>query len=70
MRRVPFLLFGRDFWERIIDWHALAEAGTISDEDLDLFRYAETAEEAIAIIENWEIEAPREEIPGRVPPEG
>ncbi|WP_372892587.1 TIGR00730 family Rossman fold protein [Rhodosalinus sp.] len=70
MRRVPFLLFGRAFWERIIDWSALAEAGTISPEDLDLFRYAETAEEAIAIIEDWEIEPPREEIPGRVPPEG
>src|SRR5690606_22689269 len=30
MRPVPFLLFGRDFWERVINWQALAEAGTIS----------------------------------------
>ncbi|MRX49294.1 lysine decarboxylase [Paracoccus sp. S-4012] len=51
MRRVPFLLFGREFWERIVNWEALAEAGTISREDLDLFTYVETAEEAIAILD-------------------
>ncbi|RBI85543.1 TIGR00730 family Rossman fold protein [Rhodosalinus halophilus] len=70
MRRVPFLLFGREFWDRIIDWQALAEAGTISPEDLELFRYAETAEEAVRIIDEWEIAPPRQDIPGRVPPEG
>ncbi len=53
MERIPFLLFGRGFWERIINWEALAEAGTISDEDLDLFRFVESAEEAISLIDNW-----------------
>ncbi|MBI6630697.1 LOG family protein [Pontibaca salina] len=53
MERIPFLLFGREFWERIINWPALADAGTISDEDLDLFRYVETAQEAIHLIDNW-----------------
>lgn len=53
MKPVPILLFGREFWERIINWQALAEAGTISDEDLDLFRYAETAEEAVEVIDGW-----------------
>jgi hypothetical protein len=53
MRAVPFVLFGREFWERIINWQALAEAGTIAEADLDLFRYAETAEEAVAIIDGW-----------------
>ncbi len=51
MRPIPFLLFGRDFWERIINWDALADAGTISPEDLELFRYVETAEEALAEID-------------------
>ncbi|MCB2117612.1 MAG: TIGR00730 family Rossman fold protein [Rhodobacteraceae bacterium] len=50
MRRVPFLLFGRAFWDSVVNWQALAEAGTISPEDLDLFHYVETAEEAAAII--------------------
>lgn len=53
MQKVPFLLFGRDFWERIINWQALAEAGTISPEDLELFRFVETAEEAVALIDDW-----------------
>ncbi len=53
MERIPFLLFGREFWERIINWPALADAGTIADEDLDLFRFVETAEEAVDWIDNW-----------------
>ena len=65
MKRVPFLLFGRKFWEKIINWDALAEAGTISAEDLDLFRFVETAEDAVKIIENYDPAPPREDIPGR-----
>ncbi|EPX79779.1 LOG family protein [Salipiger mucosus] len=65
MNRVPFLLFGREFWERIINWEALEEAGTISPEDLDLFRFVETAQEAAAIIEEWGPASPRDDIPGR-----
>jgi uncharacterized protein (TIGR00730 family) len=53
MRRVPFLLFGRAFWERVIDWGALAEAGVIAPQDLQLFRYVETADEAMAVIDGW-----------------
>ncbi|MFN3823375.1 MAG: TIGR00730 family Rossman fold protein [Pseudorhodobacter sp.] len=53
MKRVPFLLFGREFWERIVNWQALADAGTIAPEDLDLFTFVETAEEALAAIDGW-----------------
>ncbi|THD85345.1 LOG family protein [Aliigemmobacter aestuarii] len=53
MRRIPFLLFGRDFWDRIINWQALADAGTISPEDIDLISFVETAEEALAVIDGW-----------------
>ncbi len=65
MQRVPFLLFGREFWDSVINWDALADAGTISPQDLDLFRYVETAAEAVHLIDNWEPAPPREEIPGR-----
>ena len=65
MERVPFLLFGRAFWEKVINWDALADAGTISEEDLDLFRFVETAEEAVEIINNWSPAPPRDKIPGR-----
>ena len=57
MQPVPFLLFGRAFWERVVNWEALAEAGTIAAEDLRLFRYVETADEALAAIDSWDAEA-------------
>ncbi|MFZ7092465.1 LOG family protein [Primorskyibacter sp. 2E233] len=65
MKRVPFLLFGRKFWEGIINWDTLSDAGTISAEDLDLFRFVETAEEADEIIANWDPAPARDDIPGR-----
>ena len=65
MSRVPFLLFGRAFWEKIINWEALADAGTISAEDLDLFRFVETADEAMHVIDNWEPAPARDALPGR-----
>ncbi|MTH76702.1 LOG family protein [Paracoccus aestuariivivens] len=54
MQRVPFILFGTAFWHQIINWDALAEAGTISREDLGLISFVETAEEAVEIIDNWD----------------
>ena len=65
MERVPFLLFGRAFWEKIINWEALEDAGTISPEDLDLFRFVESAEEAATVIEEWGPAPARDDIPGR-----
>src|SRR6476620_60543 len=46
VRPLPILLFGREFWERVVDFPALAEEGVISPHDLDLFTWCETAEEA------------------------
>lgn len=53
MERIPFLLFGEAFWKRIINWDALSDAGTISAEDLKLFTFVETAEDAVAAIDDW-----------------
>ncbi|MFQ6547545.1 TIGR00730 family Rossman fold protein [Aestuariibius sp. 2305UL40-4] len=66
MQRVPLLLFGRAFWERIVNWDALSEAGTIAAEDLELFRFVDSAEDAIKAMENWEgAGTKREKIPAR-----
>jgi len=54
MQRIPFLLFGEEFWRSIINWDALSDAGTISADDLDLFKFVETGQEAVDIIENWQ----------------
>ncbi|MFO1325838.1 MAG: TIGR00730 family Rossman fold protein [Rubrivivax sp.] len=47
-RRRPILLFGREFWRRLIDFDHLVETGMISAGDLGLFHFVETAEEAWA----------------------
>lgn len=46
IRPFPVLIFGKAFWERIINFEALVEEGTIAPEDVDLLTYVETAEEA------------------------
>ncbi len=65
MDRIPVLLFGREFWEGIVNWDALSEAGTISAEDLDLFKFVETAEEALEAIDNWNLADKRDGLPDR-----
>ncbi|MGB1207845.1 MAG: TIGR00730 family Rossman fold protein [Paracoccaceae bacterium] len=65
MARIPVLLFGRAFWEGIVNWEALAEAGTISADDLSLFRFVETAQEAMEVIDTWGSTEQRRTIPGR-----
>ncbi len=47
-RMRPVLLFGRDFWSRLIDFDLLIETGMIAPGDVDLFHFVETAEEAWA----------------------
>ena len=46
MKPVPIVLFGREFWEKAIDFEYLVGEGTIAPEDLRLVSYAETAVEA------------------------
>ena len=47
---MPIVLFGREFWERLIDFDFLAESGLISQDDLKLFHFADSAEEAWSYI--------------------
>jgi uncharacterized protein (TIGR00730 family) len=66
MEQVPVLLFGEDFWRRIVNWEALADAGTIAEDDLKLFHFVETAEDAVAAIDAWKgAGEKRAAIPGR-----
>lgn len=43
--RIPVMLFGREFWESLINWDEFVKRGLISPEDLSLFTYCETAED-------------------------
>ena len=53
MDRVPVLLFGKKFWERVIDMEALAEEGTISPDDPDLFTTVDTADEGWDVVSDF-----------------
>ena len=47
---LPIVLYGRRFWERLVDFDHLAELGLIAEEDLQLVRFADTPQEAWQII--------------------
>jgi hypothetical protein len=46
MQPIPVLLFGADYWKRVINFEAIAEEGVINHADLKLFHMVETAQEA------------------------
>lgn len=46
MQPIPIIIFGKEYWERVLDFQYLADEGVIDDEDLNLFEFAETAQEA------------------------
>lgn len=53
IKPVPVLLLGREYWQSIINFDVLVEEGTIDEEDLALFQFVDTAEEAWEIIKNY-----------------
>jgi uncharacterized protein (TIGR00730 family) len=48
VRPIPVLLYGRAYWQDVIDFEALVRQGMISPDDLELFQYAESPTEAFA----------------------
>src|SRR4028119_296337 len=55
---LPIVYFGREFWERVVDFGAMVDEGVISPDDLALFRYVETAEEAWEHVRTHHRDAP------------
>ena len=46
VRPMPIILFGKKFWERVVDFEGLAEEGVIAPGDLDIIHWCENAQEA------------------------
>ena len=60
MKPIPVLLFGKEFWTRVIDFGALAREGVVSPADLELITWCETAEEAwTCIADFYKIDRPQ-----------
>src|SRR6185312_7794538 len=45
-KKIVIVLYGRSYWEQIVNFKALADWGTISPRDLDLFHFANSPQEA------------------------
>jgi predicted Rossmann-fold nucleotide-binding protein len=43
---MPIIVYGKDYWNQILSFDALVEAGTISEEDLDIFRFFDDVDSA------------------------
>ena len=57
MKPIPILLYGKEFWTKVIDFEALADEGVINHADLDLFHWVETAEDGWRkIVEFYELD--------------
>lgn len=52
VRHVPVILFGKAYWDKIINFDALVEEGMISQAERDIVQYAESADAAWSIIVN------------------
>lgn len=50
---IPIVLVGRKFWQRVIDFDYLIDEGYIAAADIDLFTYADEAEEIMAALERF-----------------
>ncbi len=57
-RRLPIVLFGRKYWNDVMNFRNMAKWGYIAYEDLDLFKFADTAEEAWKIIVDFYLKFP------------
>lgn len=49
-KKLPIVLFGKSFWDEVLNLQSLVKYGTISEEDLDLFFYTDSVDEAFEYI--------------------
>jgi uncharacterized protein (TIGR00730 family) len=49
-KRICVVIYGKDYWDRVINFQALVDAGTISPRDLELFQWANTPEDAFECV--------------------
>ena len=63
MEPIPVILFGKDYWSRLVNWDLFIEEGTISPKDLELISYAETAQECWQLIRDFYKDRSGEQLP-------
>jgi uncharacterized protein (TIGR00730 family) len=53
MQAIPIILYGREYWESLLDFSQMADEGVIDDDDLKLISFAESPAEAWKIIADF-----------------
>ena len=53
VRRVPIVLVGQDFWQRLFDMDVLLQEGTVSPDDLKLLQIVDTPQQAWDIVREF-----------------
>ncbi len=66
-RRLPILLYGTSFWNEVLDFDAMVRHGTVSPEDLELFRFVDDPKTAFDLLESELSRAPATECPSFAP---
>jgi hypothetical protein len=51
-KQITIVIYGSSYWKNVVDLEMLAEKGAIGVKDLDLFQFADTPEEAFAILKD------------------
>jgi uncharacterized protein (TIGR00730 family) len=49
-KKIIIVVYGREYWNRVLNFRALADWGAIAPKDMDLFHFADTPEEAFEIL--------------------
>jgi uncharacterized protein (TIGR00730 family) len=69
VRPLPILLFGRDYWNKVVNFEAMVEEGVIAPNDVDLIHWSEDADEAWDYVTRFYAEHPAPQPIVRGPPE-
>src|SRR5690349_3109711 len=69
VRPLPILLFGKDYWNRVVNFEAMVEEGVVSPHDLDLIHWTEDANEAWEFILDFYADHPAAPLVQSGPPE-
>lgn len=62
-KRMPIVLFGKQFWSEVLNLEALVRHGTVNEQDLALFHPTDSVEEAFDYITNFLVDGPPERGP-------
>lgn len=49
-QRMPVVIYGAKYWNKVINWNYIAETGMIDKEDIDMFHFCDDVDEAYKVI--------------------